>query len=592
MASIRDADVLGSKLKKLADIERFHDVFVDKVEKRYNSYRGVLKENSDAAQWRSRAHPPYSRNTVETFVANLVEDSLHFDVIPRAIMGDVQVDPQTLLDGSESAERLLNHFLEIDRFKENQRLLALQAAITGLTVLKVFWRYEVSNGRVIRDDPGMAVVDVRDFIFPPNSQSIEKMPYCFHRVWKSLDELKDLEKRGIYKNISQLGEEGVQSSGSGKGGHEEELFGYERTRGLIEVLEYWTPKSTCTIAKRQVVIQSPRDNPFNFDHLGNRYPFEACSSMPDLFRIPGMGEIELLSDLQEMIWGLMNQRLDNAELVSNAIIMMRSDLEDPDAYEFAPGEKWLVDDPAQIKWFEPNPQVSRGLIESESMLRGDMQQVTGGLPLLSGAENIDQKTATGVSIVTSLAQRLLVAKKQQFMWAYERVAEKWLAMASQFLRKSTLIPIIGQDGARTFLEVFPPDDVSGFRVKIRTTSESALRQERRAEAQSLLQVATQLAPLLQMAGTPLNLKAFMEDLLDAFNKETRERYFSALPQMQMGGGPPGAPGGQPAGVTEPGTGFSSPQAVSPLAPSNPTSMSPEVFLQQLAAMEGGGRNAG
>ena len=589
MASIRDADVLGSKLKKLADIERFHDVFVDKVEKRYNSYRGVLKENSDAAQWRSRAHPPYSRNTVETFVANLVEDSLHFDVIPRAVMGNSGVDPLTLLDGAEAGERLLNYHLEIDRFKEKQRALALQAAITGLTVLKVFWRYEERNGQVISDNPGMAVVDVRDFIFPPNSQSIEKMPYCFHRVWKSLDELKDLEKKGVYKNISQLGEEGL-SGGSGRGGHEEELFGYERTRGLIEVLEYWAPESTCTIAKRQVVIQSPRNNPFSFEHLLNRYPFEGCSSMPDLFRIPGMGEIELLSDIQEMIWDMMNQRHDNARFSSNAIILMRSDLEDTDAYEFAPGEKWLVDDPQQIKWFEPNPEVSRGLIESESMLRGDMQQVTGGLPLLSGAENIDQKTATGVSIVTSLAQRLLVAKKQQFMWAYERMAEKWLAMASQFLEGSTLLPIVGEDGARTFLEVFPPDDVTKLRVKIRPTSESALRQERRAEAQSLLQVATQMAPLLQMAGTPLNLKAFVEDLLDAFDKDTRERYFSMQPQMQMGGGPPGAPGGQPAGVTEPGTGFSSPQSVSPLAPSNPTSMSPEVFLQQLAAMEGGGTN--
>mgnify|MGYP001579730499 FL=1 len=589
MASIRDADVLGLKLKKLADIERYHDVFVDKVEKRYNSYRGVLKENSDAAQWRSRAHPPYSRNTVETFVANLVEDSLHFDVIPRSVMGNAGIDPLTLLDGAEAGERLLNYHLEIDRFKEKQRALALQAAITGLTVLKVFWNFEERNGRTIQDNPGMAVVDVRDFIFPPNSQSIEKMPYCFHRVWKSLDELKDLEKKGVYKNISQLGEEGL-SGGSGRGGHEEELFGYERTRGLIEVLEYWAPQSTCTIAKRQVVIQSPRDNPFNFDHLGNRYPFEGCSSMPDLFRIPGMGEIELLSDIQEMIWDFMNQRHDNAKLSSSAIIMMRSDLEDLDAYRFAPGEKWQVDDPAQIKWFEPNPQVSRGLIESESMLRGDMQQVTGGLPLLSGAENIDQKTATGVSIVTSLAQRLLVAKKQQFMWAYERMAEKWLAMSSQFLSGSTLLPIIGEDGARTFLEVFPPDDATKFRVKIRPTSESALRQERRAEAQSLLQVATQMAPLLQMAGTPLNLKAFVEDLLDAFDKDTRERYFSQLPQMQMGGGPPGAPGGQPAGVTEPGTGFSSPQAVSPLAPSNPTSMSPEVFLQQLAAMGGGGTN--
>ena len=53
---------------------------------------------------------------------------------------------------------------------------------------------------------------------------------------------------------------------------------------------------------------------------------------------------------------------------------------------------------------------------------------------------------------------------------------------------------------------------------IDVTSDSLMRQERRAEAQSLLQIAAQLAAGDgAVSGAPLNLKAFMEKALDAYD---------------------------------------------------------------------------
>jgi hypothetical protein len=96
------------------------------------------------------------------------------------------------------------------------------------------------------------------------------------------------------------------------------------------------------------------------------------------------------------------------------------------------------------------------------------------------------------------------------------------------------------------------------------------------------------------SGQPLNLKAFMDDVLDAYDITDKDRYYTAVPpnpQMQGGGGGGGMPGmgmpnGQGGGVTNPAL------AAGMSSPSNPNSMSPEVFLQRLGSMRGGPANVG
>jgi hypothetical protein len=55
--------------------------------------------------------------------------------------------------------------------------------------------------------------------------------------------------------------------------------------------------------------------------------------------------MELIEQLQEILWELMNQRLDNVELINNAIMLIRTDVDDPDAFEHYPGARWPVDAP-------------------------------------------------------------------------------------------------------------------------------------------------------------------------------------------------------------------------------------------------------
>ncbi len=67
-----------------------------------------------------------------------------------------------------------------------------------------------------------------------------------------------------------------------------------------------------------------------------------------------------------------------------------------------------------------DPTVANITLQAEALLKGDLQNIMGGLPMASGADSqtIDQQTATGVSIITTIAQRLIQARKQHYLWAY------------------------------------------------------------------------------------------------------------------------------------------------------------------------------
>jgi hypothetical protein len=223
----------------------------------------------------------------------------------------------------------------------------------------------------------------------------------------------------------------------------------------------------------------------------------------------------------------------------------------------------------------------------------------GGLPYSSGADSqtIDQQTATGVSIITTIAQRIIQARKQHYLWSYATLGKHFLLLYQQFLRDDRVIGVLGPQGAQAYKSISPLDIQGDFDVMIDVTSDSLMRQERRAEAQSLMQIAGQLAPVMAQSGAPLNLKAFMEKTLDAYDVLDKERYF--LPPQAgaaTAGGPP-PPGGPQAPPQAPANGqtngvTNTALAAGPGSPSNVSSMSPETAMARMMSQYGGAANQG
>lgn len=607
------ADIVARVMRGFEQDLKAHTQFAVDVDKRYRAYRGVMETRSQAATWTNKQHPAYVLQIIETMIASCTDMNPNWQVKARPKMGPPELI-EAEMAGAKAMEILLSEELDIDRFAEKQRPFAMQGFIAGLTVAKNYWRYSeaqrkslrevqteipgmpgltmpqiqpVPGTEILHDNPTMEVVDVRDFIWHEAATSIDKAMRVTHRCWYSMDELRQLQAAGVYENVDQLSD---TNDFSGQlVNRENDLFHINRAKNQVEVLEQWFYEKgeiwVVTVGNRKVCLTpggKAKPNPFWHGH----YPFVVTSSMPDLFRIPGISEVEVVQELQEMLWTLMNQRLDNLQLLNNAIAIIRSDVDDPDAYIFAPGERWLVDDIQQVKFLETPPITAELALSAESGIKSDLQNISGGMPLLSGSDQqLDSNTATAASIFTSLAQRRLAAKKQNYTWAYNRVGEQWIALNQQFIREDKAIAIVGPDGGPLIRTISPLEIQGRFHIKGEMMEESLMRQERRAEAQAKLQVAIAAALPFAQTRSPLNLKAFMDDYLDAFGVQDTARYYTALnplPNMQQQ--PPGAQ--QPGQPPSPG-GATAPQAVDVNSPSNAFSQSPVAAVQQMGAMAGG-----
>jgi hypothetical protein len=313
--------------------------------------------------------------------------------------------------------------------------------------------------------------------------------------------------------------------------------------------------------------------------------------MPDAFQMDGISVVEALAQIQQMLWTVQNQSIDNLRLSGNQITLIRTDVDDMDAYEFHPGAQWPVEDIGQVTQLPVDPNVGNISIQREQLIKGDLQNIMGGLPMAGGVSSgsIDQSTATGMSIITSIAQKIISARKQHFSWAYEQIGEQFLQIMGQMMRGDRAISVMGKEGNRRLLLLSPLDIQGDFDVKIRVMDDSIMRQEKRAEEQAKLQTAANVSQIV-----PLNMKAFVEDFLKSYGVQDTEKYFAHAPGTQgaAAGTPPQAPPGGGTG-TAPSAGA---PPTGPPVPGNPggmtappgggLSMTPDTFMKSQMSQVG------
>lgn len=592
--SLSDGDAKALALKGFTSATvSWHDDFITNIERRYKSYRGVLERRAEAASWNSKLHPAYAYQVIETIVSNLIEEQLAFDVWPRVRIVNEQEAQKAIL-GAKAMKLLLDYENELDYLDEKQRAFSLQASIVGISPGKVYWDYHVDkHGVAVRDDPCFQVIDARDFFWDESGTSVENCRWVIHRCWESPENLRAMAKAGVYKNVDNIGTDGAIEDRITASSYEDQLLHRNRTKGLVEVLEYWTDDRVIAIADRTVLL---RNDPNPFDH--GQKPFVAASTMPQPFQMGGMSDVELISHLQDASWTLLNQRMDSLKLLNNAIIVMRSDVDDPDDYEFGPGERWLVDDIQQVTTLEQNEAPATISLEAERIIKGDMLDISGGSGMATQA-NEDTGTATSQSIAQTVAQRRSQMKKQQMMYAWKRVIQMKASLLQQFVTDDRLVPIIGRDGVEAFHQI-PADVLRGVNpiISMEPMSESLMRQEKRAEALALFTNLGQAAPGFMALGLQLHPDKIIDNLLTAYDIPDPSSYYTVKPPEapQQQEAPPGGQGSAPTAQNaippvSPQGGITNPSlSAGSLSPSSPTSLSPVAAIQQLMASRGAGRS--
>lgn len=633
-ASTSKDERLAEVMKALGDARQWHESYSHRIDENFKVWRGLVDQRKQYAEWKNQIHPPLIMQVIDTLLANLIDDKLFFTAQARP---KLTANAQMLEDlevAAKAHEILMNSQIDQEPFEDILEDFYLQAMIGNLSVVKNYWRKDsrkvkrrgyreevldlpfgmttpvrmpetLEEEAVRYEGPCSEVVDVRDLWWGPEGITrLQNAEFITHRALMTRQQLRRLQENGVYSGLDKILDPRTDRSldaTSWVTDRERDFYAKSRTKGLIEVLEHWAPERVIVVVDRTVVAAT-YDNP----NWHGEYPFVDLCLRKDFRRIEGISEVEILADIQDGIWTLTNQRLDSTELLNNAVWLLRSDYDGPDP-EVGPGSFIDVEDPGQVVPWQPNPMPAQISIPAEQSLMGMLQNLSGAAPFMSGAETstVDQKTATGISIITSLAQRMMARKKRRAYMALEKIFNQRAWLNRQHIEKPVLATIVGERGAQAFTilpEFLQPDVHFDFEP----AAEMMVLQERRAQSQALFQMFLQAAPVLQMMGIPLNARAFAEDLLKSFGKDQVDRYFGPPPppQMPQGPTPPGVPGAQgAAGSLEqmlaqiagaggqvagsPGNGVTSPLATGPRSPSSQISQSPAVFGQrQLAA---GGR---
>jgi hypothetical protein len=606
-------DEAQSALRMLERDTAFHDIKNARILSQQEAYEGILRREKPAAEWESQLHPPLLNHAIETAMTMLLDSDVDYKItpLPKEYKGD---SFKEAVRGAEANEVLFRRQMggTGDRFNEFLRPFVLTAAINRVAIAKTHWKNETRKVSYLAtkalipmlgslspvrmkeskkvttlfDGPVTEAVDLRDFYWNEAAVSLDAARYCAHAVWMSGGDLKKRAKDGIYSQAAVdmlLAESESGDKSQHPDGNEIEMEREKRGRknGLWEVLEIYdrdTRRLHVIGGRRTLLLQ--QDWPF----WHQQFPFVSMSLAPFPFSIQGLSLVEKLAPLQDAYWDLLNQTFDNNRLINNAIIIMASDYDNPDAFEFAPGAVNTADRPDQVVMWQPNFQLASIAQPLMDKLQGDIQNLAMGQPLsipLSG-----RVTATEIATLSQIAQTAAQKMKDQVTYALERVGYQRMRLNQQFVRDTQHFIKQGPDGNPVPYAIPPHVFQGDYDYELKPSPDSAIRAEKRSEAQSLMTLAVQAAPVMAMMGAPLNGKAFMDKVLDAFDVDDPEEFYSAKPQAPpqppgSGGAPGEAPEGPPQGVT-------GPAATAPAtSPSNAASLAGGVAMARSMSARGG-----
>lgn len=560
-----------------------HEERCKQYRKWHEAYKGVIEWEDDIHD--NDVSPWYVFNIVELLAANLIDE----------LVG--RVTPKTATSGgAKLLEKIVNEKREEDEFSAKQSPFVKQALVMGLSPAKMSQRYErgqrtygeystdVGTGvpsfepkteeRTLCNRPTFTPIRVDNFLWDPLATGMHDASYVLYRSYQTLEHLRQMESAGVYRNVDQVN---VSRRASSMPADSVDPSFRQETKGTVEVVEYWTCERLITVANRMVVL---RDEPNPFWH--GEIPFTVATTIPELYTLNGISQVETIIDLAKALTRSLNQRLDNADLVNVGSLWYdparAGNKKNLEKTAFKPRALIPREDPNAWGFIETNTSIIDSAIKSDESLKGDMRDIAGSSAYVSGAASdgqLDQRTATGIQIIQSMAQKRLISMVNQIGHAYKRKGRQELALIQQFTTKPEAVRVDQKNGWSW--EPYTPDDIRGeYEYEITDAQENLNKQTRRAEAADKLQISLGVAQasLALQTSFRVNIEEAYRDYLEAWDVDEPDKYIQQQPMMDPMLGQPGTlPGVLPPGGPSPGAptippGTGAPGTPPPLAPTN------------------------
>lgn len=530
--------------------ESHHAKMTPKWRERHKAYLGILDQAADQSASKELA-PKYAFQCIETLVANLVDEQTAGRVLPCG--------PDSVLS-AKGIEHVMASYRKQDEEDAKRPPFVRQAVIMGRSPAKVFWTHdrtprsfrrfhEQADGPPIDSRvPGFRVVDrtsfepldVNDFLPDPHASRTDQMGFACSRYWVTMETLKAREKRtvdgeevGAYYNLDKVADTRSDT------GSDTKQTGRDN-RGRIEVIEYWTRNKLITVANRMVVIQNDE---MPYDH--GQLPFIVAATTPDLYSLDGISVADIVAPLQGAAWEVLNGLVE-AVRIANLLLIKADVSQIVDLESLAELQSGTVlkhnGNPDALEFWNAGGSILQPGMDFLSLLKTTMQEVSGANVYLAGgaSETIDQKTATGISIVQSMAQKLILAMRGVIWQEYRRKGLQEIALIQQFMVKGLTYREKQGDGY-DFPTVWPWDIQGECDYDTEDADKNLNQQQARAEQLEMFNTLATQVPNLMQTDAEVHFVPLIAAMLESFGKFDTATYVTqrapAMPALAPVPGP-------------------------------------------------------
>lgn len=433
---------------------------------------------------------PMTFSTIETMTSALFGAKPKFNYTPPQDKADQNTD---ILNG------LLDYYWDKDQWNIKVISWGRTFLMLGTSVIYLYWDI---------DHPVMINVPIRDFFIDPMATTLENARYMGRRYLTTKDELKSFEVVDLegkqdadgnyqmkpkYQNIDKINA-GVKGDNTDK--QEKDMFYGSTTSNpedeQVEVIEYWTCDKVISIANRSVVIEDA-ENYYKTQarKQGDKYPegimpFSCLRDYVDESLFYAKGEVDFISEEQELLNDITNQNIDSITFTLNQMYTLSPNYAHLlNEIENLPGAVYLAE-PGALSPIQQRP-IPPDAFNERMNLKNEIRETTASNEVVKGVSQDSQATATEINAqIAGSGQRLGLKVTQVENEGFHRLAKIVFEMIKLYVTEPTMVRIMGKDGAKW--EEFDPKDFQGDyepRVQLDITIENK-RQREASEAKELL----------------------------------------------------------------------------------------------------------
>jgi hypothetical protein len=391
----------------------------------------------------------------------------------------------------------------------------------------------VSKTYVAYDGPAAEAIDIMNFWPAPEAIDIDSARYVIHRTYREMSYINRRIKEGIYrlpKGMSSVSVTNISDDPHLKRLQEIGLGSQDQdpTRRPVELMEFWTDDGrVITMANRKAIIRA-HQNPF--DH--GEKPFVRIVDYLAEHEFWGIGELEPLEGLQDLMNAIVNQRVDNVRLVLNSMFAVNTKyIEDIRDVVPRPGGVIRIKDDIPVQQVFQRidmGNVTQQAFEEAQATEAIIEKTSGVTAYQLGTDSQNlASTATGISLIQEAgATRFGLKTRLAELMGLKHLARQFASLLQQFTTEERVVRMLGPAGEVLF-QTFDPEALEGaFDFNIETASSAQTESQRRADSMNLL---TTLANYQPQAVHQLSA-----DLLQAFGKKNVDSYLNAPMPMMPG----------------------------------------------------------